>query len=457
MTTYDVLVSTEILEFFNKPLLDPYDIMSRIDDDPNFGDPSGKGISYSLAQNIISFRNTNHGGSFQYIQQIADVPGIGQDTLHDILYSFQKHAIPPGNVSIEGNLQVGGSYQREEELLHVNGSARIAGITSFGNTGRATTGGGTFGLGTVGGNTPLKIYTGDRERVVVTPEGNVGIGTTEPSSQLEVQQLGGTLGLVTFRDASTNAGFKFDVNDREDSLDYGAPFRHGIRTGTGESLLFRVGADNDIVFDGGGNVGIGTTSPKGKLEVVGETLINGNFRVNGTTYSGNTHIRSAPGAWLELEDTRPGGATMRLVAADQFGYIGLDGDLPFRIATNSQSRFVIDGSGNVGIGTMVPNAKLAVNGKITAEEVEVMVDVPDYVFHDDYTLMPLDKLQAYTQENKHLPNIPSAGEAAANGVNLGEMQAKLLEKIEELTLYVIQLREENQNLGERINALEANV
>lgn len=101
---------------------------------------------------------------------------------------------------------------------------------------------------------------------------------------------------------------------------------------------------------------------------------------------------------------------------------------------------------DVGIGTDRATEKLTVKGKITAEEIEVITNVPDYVFSDDYELQSIDELEMYIQENKHLPNIPSAKDAAGKGVNLGKMQAKLLEKIEELTLYIIGLKKENDTL-----------
>jgi hypothetical protein len=87
----------------------------------------------------------------------------------------------------------------------------------------------------------------------------------------------------------------------------------------------------------------------------------------------------------------------------------------------------------------------------------------DFVFEDDYQLMSLNDLEQQIKANKHLPGIPSAKEVEENGVSLGEMQAKLLQKIEELTLYVIDqdkkldvLKEENEQLKKRISLLEGN-
>lgn len=100
-------------------------------------------------------------------------------------------------------------------------------------------------------------------------------------------------------------------------------------------------------------------------------------------------------------------------------------------------------SGNVGIGTTTPIDKLSVNGRIRAQEVKVEnANWPDYVFKKSYSLSPLQEIEKHIQQNGHLPGIPSAAEVKQSGVNLGEMNAKLLEKIEELTLYVIELKKE---------------
>ncbi|WP_052444844.1 hypothetical protein [Flammeovirga sp. OC4] len=104
---------------------------------------------------------------------------------------------------------------------------------------------------------------------------------------------------------------------------------------------------------------------------------------------------------------------------------------------------------NVGIGTDNPKSKLAVNGQIRATEVKVLADlsVPDYVFESGYELRTLKETKKYISENKHLPEIPSANEIAKNGIDLGDMNMRLLKKIEELTLYQIELIEqlEQQN------------
>ena len=122
------------------------------------------------------------------------------------------------------------------------------------------------------------------------------------------------------------------------------------------------------------------------------------------------------------------------------------------------SNFAVVDNGNVGIGVSNPLNKLDVNGLIHAKEVKVdLQNWPDYVFKKEYGLMPLAEVEKFIKENGHLSNIPSASEVEKDGVKLGEMNAKFLEKIEELTLYVIQLNKELKQLREENKKFEANM
>ena len=105
--------------------------------------------------------------------------------------------------------------------------------------------------------------------------------------------------------------------------------------------------------------------------------------------------------------------------------------------------------GNVGVGTTNPSHKLTVAGTAKAQEVIVEENAgADFVFEEDYDLPTLANIEAFIKANKHLEGIPSAEEMKANGVKVGELQIKLLQKIEELTLYVIDLKKENGLLKE---------
>ncbi len=101
---------------------------------------------------------------------------------------------------------------------------------------------------------------------------------------------------------------------------------------------------------------------------------------------------------------------------------------------------------------------IAVNGTAKAEEIIVTENVgADFVFERDYRLPALAEVKKYIQKNKHLPEIPSAKEMIEHGVSVGKLQIKLLQKIEELTLYVIELEEQAQERLQRIESLESKV
>ena len=105
-----------------------------------------------------------------------------------------------------------------------------------------------------------------------------------------------------------------------------------------------------------------------------------------------------------------------------------------------------------------PSYKLTVDGTISAKEVKVSTTPnSDYVFEPDYPLLPLSEVETHIKEKKHLPGIPSAEEFKQNGVGLGEMDDMLLRKVEELTLYVIELKKENEELAKKVEKQEQEI
>ena len=114
----------------------------------------------------------------------------------------------------------------------------------------------------------------------------------------------------------------------------------------------------------------------------------------------------------------------------------------------------INAAGDIGIGTENPQAKLDVRGVISATEVKVQILTgADHVFNTSYDLRPLSEVEQFIQENKHLPEVPSEKHMQENGLNMNEFQIKLLQKIEELTLYVIQQEKKNQKLEQDVESL----
>lgn len=168
---------------------------------------------------------------------------------------------------------------------------------------------------------------------------------------------------------------------------------------------------------------------------------------------------TAPGVPLSLGAT---GGAIKLATYDdggnQFYGIGIGpGELTFgaAITPTGTPQMVLQWTGNVGIGTTNPTYPLSVNGTIQAKEVLVNTGWSDYVFDPGYPLRSLTDVAAYIKDNHHLPGIPSAAEVKEKGVSLGDMQSKLLAKVEELTLHLIQAEQKNRDLEERLDRLES--
>ncbi len=132
----------------------------------------------------------------------------------------------------------------------------------------------------------------------------------------------------------------------------------------------------------------------------------------------------------------------------------------FHVQTGAFSRkdntLTVTRNGLVGIGTIASDTayKLSVNGYIRAKKIVVESGWADYVFADTYPLMPLPEVEKFIKQYHHLPNIPNAGQIEKAGLDVGAMQVKTMEKIEELTLYMIRITKENEELKARLAKLE---
>ena len=114
-------------------------------------------------------------------------------------------------------------------------------------------------------------------------------------------------------------------------------------------------------------------------------------------------------------------------------------------------------NGQVGIGTTNPTYALSVNGTIRCKELIVDTGWSDFVFEDSYRLPPLTEVEQFIKENQHLPGVPTEAEVKEKGVSVGNISSKLLQKIEELTLYVIDLKKENESFKSQLTAIEKQV
>ncbi len=181
------------------------------------------------------------------------------------------------------------------------------------------------------------------------------------------------------------------------------------------------------------NVGVGLSSPNAKLDV------NGSFMISGSNHCTFGHTN---------------GNGVINFGNNQLGALYFRSLLTAGNINSYNQLMVLTYDGKLGIGTTNPgNYKLAVNGSIRAKSVYVETGWSDFVFEPDYKLPSLSEVESFVKKFKHLPGIPSEKEIKENGVNVGEIQSKLLQKIEELTLYIIKLDKENKELNSKVEDL----
>lgn len=225
--------------------------------------------------------------------------------------------------------------------------------------------------------------------------------------------------------------------------------------------LFTPGGTVGANTNGSQSVGIGTATPSANSTIEVYKASNPNFRIiNGQGGWGQIGVASCNGCFAPTSQTgdvvfrSQGGGDLILGVP----YGGATGKAIKFVVTNKTAMTIFDNE-RVGIGTTnIPAAyKLAVADGIITEKVKVAVENSsqwaDYVFDENYDLAELEDVEEFILENKHLPNVPSAAQVVEEGLDLGQMDATLLRKVEELTLYVIQLKKENEQLAKKVDEL----
>ena len=276
--------------------------------------------------------------------------------------------------------------------------------------------------------------------LILKSSGNVGIGTISPNAKLDVS---GTIRL------NDNALYLHTTTDQWHGLVFDATANGPRLFGYGGITFGTMSTGTYIEkmrINSNGNVGIGTNAPSQTLDINGRINVS-----NGVIQRGGAPLTTTSDLGLYSLQS---GMYMRFVTNNApFRFYSDGGTAPF-YGTNALMS--IESSGWVGINTtnMDPQYKLSVKGAIHAEKVVVEIGWADYVFNKDYQLMPLKELENYISENKHLPNIPSASEVEDNGVDVGAVQAKQMEKIEEMSLYIIEMNKMIQEQSQQIAELK---
>jgi len=421
--------------------------------------------------------------TFSYWMYRGDLNGGWAELQHN----YQNYWTANGNNiynNNNGNVGIGTTIPGEKLAINAPNAA-----IQFMNSGTARgflqVNGTNMRLGTYANNSTGKIVFSTKalDRMWLDENGNVGIGTADPVSALTIN---GSNPYIELQNNDVNNGFVQAIGNH---LKIGTN-----STNTTGHLVLQTKLTDRLTIDENGQVGIGTTSPSSELTINGSDpilqlrnanvdkgfvqLVNDDIRI-GTNLSNETgkfivrtngddrfsinHLGNATlgapgsGGLLTVDGGYTGmvlktGGTTRLsvVAAGVNPEITGTGTGIFRIRNNGDGMYFYP-NGQISIGGGGARATgyvISVEGKLIATEVTALPfgSWPDYVFADQYKLMKLDELKKYILENKHLPNIPAAAEMEKTGVQLGDMSRRLLEKVEELTLYILQLQEQIDEL-----------
>lgn len=303
---------------------------------------------------------------------------------------------------------------------------------------------------------------------------NVGIGNNAPAVKLHIKTL--TTGELLRMENTNPTGFGKFTLFNDDPANYATFTKYGSTYAGGypgivsqfpyANMLAFGNNGGPCLFTASGNVGIaiskaGTTKLKFNVDYTTENLGIGGSAVP----KSNVHFNSAmSGDTLKITNTTSGHTAsdgMDIRMTGNAAAITNRENSSLEFGTNNTSRMKILADGKISIGTVntPPGYRLFVEEGILAEKVKVAVkstgEWSDYVFAKDYYLSPLPEVEAYIRDHSHLPGVPSAEEVVDKGVDMAKMDAKLLEKVEELTLHLIEMNKKMMEMQKRIDELES--
>ncbi len=352
---------------------------------------------------------------------------IGFDCVNGENFGFDTLRLKENNLRVHfDDTSVAASFPRNDWRIIINDSAN--GGASY------------FGIeDSTGGRIPFRIEAGaPANALFVEDSGDIGLGTSTPSLELHIAD--GDTPTVRL-DQNGTSGWTpqtWDLAGNETNF-----FVRDVTNGSKLPFRIRPNAPTSSIDVEGttGDIGIGLSSPTAPLHV---RRSNGTSRILVEETDGTTAARvlltfeNNGLVQYDMTDTSVGGAGTWSV---------------FTGGTPGAGTFHIDKPGGVQAFIVDENGGLTVAGSFNVAGVPL--NVPDYVFEADYQLMPLEDLNAFIKENKHLPNVPSKSDVKkAGNLDMTEMQLKLLEKVEELTLYTLQQQQTIESLKDRLDDLE---
>lgn len=280
-----------------------------------------------------------------------------------------------------------------------------------------------------------QVWTTGLGKIYTMPDTvRVGIGTANPQDLLHINNGALRIGLSTAPASRATNVLKFGDNEYVKIGEWEAD----------DALSFQANQYNFV----NGNVGIGVADPAYKLDVNGKLFLRtadarGSWGISYLQWALHSLVMGTPigtPCHTSIELMSGGSDTYADTLFSRIRmYSAFHTDQKLQkidLCTEGNCWFM--NTGNFGIGTAMPAYKLDVNGTIRANEIIVNTTGADYVFDESYHLPSLSEVERYIAEHKHLPEVQSAEQVQQEGMSVGEMQTLLLQKIEELTLYIIE-------------------
>jgi hypothetical protein len=373
-----------------------------------------------VLQDLVSATDRDPGGLTTQDQVILDdliVDGsacVGMDCTNGESFGFDTIRLKENNLRIRfQDTSSSASFPTNDWQITINDSANG--------------GGSYFAIDDVNsGRTAFKIEAGTRANALYVDDyGRVGLGTSTPSEDLHIW-YGDTPTIRLHQSGSGWAPQTWDLAGNEANF-----FIRDVTNGSRLPFRIQPGAPSSALsIMASGNIGVGTWTPDANLDIEGVGPKLRLTDVGGTVGNGYWDI-VVNNKWNRL-----------MIQVD-------GGNIPVKIddgASNNLLQLGVSASNQVDI-----TGDLVVSGECTEADGAC---APDYVFAPGYEMLTLAELEAYIAEHKHLPNVPSGAELDANGINVQDFSYSLLEKIEELTLYILQQGQTIEALEARLAALE---